>query len=145
MTGDSIWVFLRFDRISLGISFGSGGVGGLLIAYLCSIYECCRIKTLSCWWAFVVSTVGLINYASGVSLLGRLFGNILLIWLLFLWFRWTPSSIIVLHQVWISSGKNKVLLPYGGVGPASYLDMVFKGAANLVSMNTSRRFTQMCW
>lgn len=48
MTGDSIWVFLRFDRISLGISFGSGGVGGLLITYLCSIYECCRIKTLSC-------------------------------------------------------------------------------------------------
>ncbi|RVW48372.1 Mitochondrial phosphate carrier protein 1, mitochondrial [Vitis vinifera] len=26
MMGDSIWVFLRFDRISLGISYGSGGV-----------------------------------------------------------------------------------------------------------------------
>ena len=36
---------------------------------------------------------------------------------------------------------NKALLPFGEVGLASSLDMVFKEAVDLVYMNTSRGFT----
>lgn len=42
-------------------------------------------------------------------------------------------------------GENKALLHFGEVGQESSLDMAFKVASNLVSMNTLRSFTQMRW
>lgn len=44
-----------------------------------------------------------------------------------------------------SFGENKALLHFGEVGLENSLDMAFKAAASLVSMNTLRSFTLMCW
>lgn len=116
----------------------------------CIVYDFVELMLLMgvlCSWLCILNLLCSISHFLGVVLIITQYAYVFwgVWWVKSFYCRCITSNTRALPHVSLLFWEKKALLPFGEVGLASSLDMVFKVVVDLVCMSISKAFIPMCW